>query len=422
MIEMDDGVRLRTWTAGVAGGPAVVLLHGGPGLRDYLAPVGALIEDLGLIHRYDQRGTGDSAWPGTHSPARHVRDLRLLLDAWGHERVVLAGHSYGCTLACSFLLACPERVAGLILLAGPFLEPWREAARAAERARLTHGQQVRLAELAAIEPRTEDEETEFLTLTWSTDHADRDRARAWAAASARTVRPVNYAMNAELGAAGRADPLESHVDELRALRPPATVIIGGAGDSRPAAALVRLGRQLACATVIIPDAGHHPWLEAPEQFRSALRTAVASSAEGGAGGGPAGEAVGGVLGAGDGMSACPAGNAVGRSAEGGAGGGPAGEAVGGVLGAGDGMSACPAGSAVGRSAEGGAGGGPAGEAVGGVLGAGDGMSACPAGSAVGRSADGGAGGGPAGEAVGGVLGAGDGVGGEGPAVGGGVGE
>ncbi|WP_433064043.1 alpha/beta fold hydrolase [Dactylosporangium sp. CS-033363] len=300
MIEMDDGARLRTWTAGTAGGPAVVLLHGGPGLRDYLAPVGALIEDLGTVHRYDQRGTGDSAWQGTHTLARHVRDLRLLLDAWGHERAIVAGHSYGCGLACSFLLAHPERVAGLILLAGPFLDPWREAARAAERARLTHGQLARLAELAATEVRTDAEETEFLTLTWSTDHADRDRARAWAAESARTVRPVNYAMNAELGAARRADPLESHVDELRALRPPATTIIGGAGDSRPAAALVRLGGQLGCATVIIPGAGHHPWLEAPGQFRLALRAAVAS-AHGGAAGGPAGEAVGGVLGAGDGV-------------------------------------------------------------------------------------------------------------------------
>jgi proline iminopeptidase len=81
-------------------------------------------------------------------------------------------------------------------------------------------------------------------------------------------------MNSQLNAAGRADPLESHVDELRAHRPPGAIIIGGAGDSRPADALRRLGTRLDCEVVIIADAGHCPWLEAPEQFGPTLRAAV----------------------------------------------------------------------------------------------------------------------------------------------------
>jgi len=282
MIGMDDGVRLRTWTTGspASTGTAVVMVHGGPGLPDYLGPVAAMVEDLCLVHRYDQRGTGGSLWPGEHTIARHVRDLSRLLDAWGHERVVLVGHSFGTNLAGYFTLAQPARVAGLVQIAGPFLDPWREADRAAQRARRTDEQQSRLDELQAIAARTEAEEIEFLTLSWFTDHADRERAWDWTLASARAWRPVNYSMNSQLNAATKADPLEAHVDELRELLPAGSVIIGGAGDSRPADALRRAGLRLGCEVVIIPDAGHHPWLEAPDRFAAAFRAAVSRAIQG----------------------------------------------------------------------------------------------------------------------------------------------
>lgn len=110
MIEMDDGAALRTWTVGSAIPQRlpVVMVHGGPGVPDYLAPVAEIIEDLCLLHRYDQRGTGGSGWEGEHTIARHVHDLGLLLDAWGHDQVVLLGHSFGTDLATFFLLAHPS--------------------------------------------------------------------------------------------------------------------------------------------------------------------------------------------------------------------------------------------------------------------------------------------------------------------------
>ena len=175
MIEMDDGAQLRTWTAGpvIPQRLPVVMVHGGPGGPDYLAPVAGIVGDLCLVHRYDQRGTGGSPWEGEHTIARHVQDLASLLDAWGHDRVVLTGHSFGTNMASYFLLAHPGRVAGLIQLAGPFLDPWREADLAAQRARRSDDQQARLGELDAIASRTDAEEIEYLTLSWFTDHADR---------------------------------------------------------------------------------------------------------------------------------------------------------------------------------------------------------------------------------------------------------
>jgi pimeloyl-ACP methyl ester carboxylesterase len=276
MIEMGDGARLRTWTAGsvIPQRLPLVMVHGGPGVPDYLVPVAEIVEDLCLVHRYDQRGTGGSPWEGEHTIARHVQDMASLLDAWGHDRVVLIGHSFGTNLASYFLLARPERVAGMIQLSGPFLDPWREADLAAQRARRSDEHQARLDELDAIASRTDAEEIEYLALSWFTDHADRARAWDWALAAARTRRPVNYAMNTQLNGAKKTDPLESRVDELRDLLPPDAVIIGGAGDTRPAAALRRLGARLNCEVIIIPNAGHEPWLEAPGRFAAALRAAA----------------------------------------------------------------------------------------------------------------------------------------------------
>jgi proline iminopeptidase len=73
------------------------------------------------------------------------------------------------------------------------------------------------------------------------------------------------------------DPLEDCLDELAAAVPAATVLIGGAGDPRPATALEQLGQRLNRPTVIIPKAGHEPWLEAPELFAREFRQAVLSA-------------------------------------------------------------------------------------------------------------------------------------------------
>jgi pimeloyl-ACP methyl ester carboxylesterase len=276
MITMGDGAQLRTWAAGSAhaGQLPVIMVHGGPGIPDYLAPVAETIDDLCLVHRYDQRGAGGSRWDGEHTLSRHVEDLVSLLDAWGHDRAVLVGHSFGTNLACYFLLAHPERVAGLILLAGPFLDPWREADQATQRERRSDQQRVRLEALEAVESRTDAEEIEFLALSSFTDHADRARAWDWAMQAAQTRRPLNYVMNRQVNAGKNADPLDSHVDELRDRLPPGAVIIGGEGDSRPAAALRRFGALVDREVIIIPDAGHEPWREAPERFARAFRAAV----------------------------------------------------------------------------------------------------------------------------------------------------
>lgn len=250
----------------------MVLLHGGPGLPDYLGQVASMIDDLTVVHRYDQRGVGGSPWKGHHTVERHLQDLDDLLDGWGYGRVTLVGHSYGTDLAARYCLRRPDRLTGLVLLAGPFVGAWRDSDRTVRQARTTEAQRVRLAELDATQDRTDEQEEELLTLSWFPDHHDQDQAWSWASRAARTRRPVNWMMNSQTSL--DAAPLEECLDELAAVVPASTVLIGGAGDPRPAAALEQLGQRLDRPTVIIPEAGHEPWLEAPDLFEREFRQAV----------------------------------------------------------------------------------------------------------------------------------------------------
>ncbi|WP_369175003.1 alpha/beta fold hydrolase [Streptomyces sp. R28] len=275
LASMGDGAQLR-WTVlgDTTRQPPVVMLHGGPGLPDYLGDVAPMIADLAPVYRYDQRGTGQSPWRGRHSLARHVDDLAALLDAWDVPKAVLIGHSYGTDLASRFCLTHSDRVAAMLLMCGPFVGDWRTGYRAERDRRMSAAQQKRLRELEELPHRTEEQEVELLTLAWFTDHADPVRRWDWAARGARERRPVNWAMNRELGKAGHTDPLDDHLAELRACLPSRTELIGGCDDPRPLAALESLARRLALPLTRVESAGHEPWLEQPDAVRAHLRRFV----------------------------------------------------------------------------------------------------------------------------------------------------
>jgi proline iminopeptidase len=136
-----------------------------------------------------------------------------------------------------------------------------------------------LRALANLSQRTEEQEVELLTLSWFTDHADPARGRGWAARDARERRPVNWAMNAELGADGGADPLDRHVDALRACLPARAELLAGTDDPRPVSVLASLAQRLGVPLTRIEDAGHEPWLEQPAAVSAHLRRFVREAAQ-----------------------------------------------------------------------------------------------------------------------------------------------
>jgi pimeloyl-ACP methyl ester carboxylesterase len=96
-------------------GPALLLLHGGPALTDYMDMLAPELDGWRAI-RYQQRGLPPSAETGPFTVEQHVADAVAVLDELGVDRAVMLGHSWGGHLALHLAVAHPGRVAGLIIV------------------------------------------------------------------------------------------------------------------------------------------------------------------------------------------------------------------------------------------------------------------------------------------------------------------
>ncbi|WP_037329541.1 alpha/beta fold hydrolase [Saccharothrix sp. NRRL B-16314] len=110
-----DGTRIRLWRT-EADGPDVLLSPG-------LGAVPTLWPELpaARVHSWYHRGTMASdrpADPGRIGVDDHVADALAVLDDGGVERCVVMGWSMGVTVAAALALRHPERVSGLMLVAG----------------------------------------------------------------------------------------------------------------------------------------------------------------------------------------------------------------------------------------------------------------------------------------------------------------
>ena len=95
----------RLWSTVSGSGTPVILLNGGPGCDDYLAPVADLIEDFCEVVRFEPRGCGRSTWDGNYDLATVTSDIDAVRVAYGFESVVLIGHSFGPDVGLVYSLA-----------------------------------------------------------------------------------------------------------------------------------------------------------------------------------------------------------------------------------------------------------------------------------------------------------------------------
>jgi pimeloyl-ACP methyl ester carboxylesterase len=250
-------------------GPPLLLLHGGPGLTDYMSALGAEIRGWRAIS-YQQRGLAPSTLSGPFTIESHVADAIAVLDELGIEQAVVLGHSWGGHLALHLALAAPDRVTGLVLVdslgaagdggvvemgqhLGERLLPENVGAYTAVSERL-----------GGPEP-TEDDMTESLRLLWPGYFAD-----------PAAILPFSPDWRLSFAAyAGTFGSVAEHLSggfaaKLAGIGVPAVLVLG-AKSPMP----VSQGEQTAALlpdaeVMIVPDAGHLPWVERPGCVADAL--------------------------------------------------------------------------------------------------------------------------------------------------------
>jgi pimeloyl-ACP methyl ester carboxylesterase len=274
-----DGTKLCYTEVG--SGPPLLCLPGGPGrAAAYLEDLGGLSADRTLV-LLDSRATGRSEVPADPATLRFDRladDVEALREHLALERAEVLAHSAGTLVAQSWASAHPERVAALLLVtpsgvlqgsnrtdvadivAARANEPWypdaREALDALEAAPRSQQQML----MRAVRP--------FFYGRWDADtqtHAE----------SADT----QVSKRAELGfRPAREEDVDvpALLAGLEAVRVP-VLVVGGERDALTGVAAVHAVAASfpSAQTVVVPRAGHFPWVDEPAAFAEAVRVFLA---------------------------------------------------------------------------------------------------------------------------------------------------
>jgi proline iminopeptidase len=123
-LAVGDGHEIYVESVGREGGVPAVYLHGGPGSG--CQPDHRRLFDPERFQAilFDQRGAGRSRPKGgskggrEHNTLPHlIADMEMIREKFGFERWIVAGGSWGATLALAYAQAHPQRVSGLVLRA-----------------------------------------------------------------------------------------------------------------------------------------------------------------------------------------------------------------------------------------------------------------------------------------------------------------
>lgn len=258
---------LAGWTAG--DGPGLMLVHGGPGLSDYMSMLAAETTAWRTIG-YQQRGIPASVTGGPFTVDQHVCDALDVLDAQAEEPVVLVGHSWGGYLALQIALAAGDRVRGVLVVdgLGSTGDGGSSALGAELRRRLARRDRDRSDEIDARlsgPDATDEDALESLRLLWPGYFADPPTAPAL---------PEGMRLSLACASGSAMSAMEdlgsgSFAERLAAISVPVSVMVA---DRSPMP--VEVGEETAriagAELTVVEGAGHLPWLEQPGCVATAL--------------------------------------------------------------------------------------------------------------------------------------------------------
>ena len=262
------GGSIVAWQAG--GGPDALILHGGPGLSDYTAPLAAELGDGFRVLRYQQRGLAPAPVSGPFDVERHVADAIAVLDAAEIERAYVVGHSWGGHLALHLAVGHPDRVLGLVAVDPLGAVPDGGASDLGENlaVRIPPAQAARARELderALAGLGTAEEALESLSIVWPGYFAKPEHAPP--------MPPLEISADCY---AGTFRSILWHFEHktlergLPSLRTPTALVLGAASPIPPEHGIATAALIPGARYRIESDCGHFPWLERPGSVREAL--------------------------------------------------------------------------------------------------------------------------------------------------------
>jgi pimeloyl-ACP methyl ester carboxylesterase len=255
-----------------AGAPPALLLHGGPGLSDYLESLADELDGVVTTARYQQRGISPSLTTGSRDVERHVEDAVAVLDALGWDRAIVIGHSWGGYLAFHFGVSHPERLLGVVSIdpLGAVGDGGLADFQKRLTAQLTPVQRQRHEYLDLLEKPTTAQREEDLRILWPYYFGDPAKAAPY-----RRLRFDSAATDTWASIIGHAEAgtLEKALPTLAA---PLVVIHGEESPIPIAAAAATVGLAPNGRLVAIPGVGHWAWLEQPGVVRQEVQRLVES--------------------------------------------------------------------------------------------------------------------------------------------------
>ncbi len=274
-LTTSDGRRLAYRRLG--SGPTLVCHPGGPGSSGrYFGDLEGLDRDLTLV-LVDPRGTGGSDRPADARGYRleeYAADLEELRAHLGLEQIKLLGHSHGGFVAMVYAAEYPERVDRLVLL-GTLARFSPEQRAAKERAMAARADDPAYSDArAARQARdaqafADDRElAEFLAREaplYFARYGERERTYVESMLSDGLNTDALRFFNDEIAPTFDLRP------SLARISAPTLVITGGDDYMASPVSADEIAAGIAGArTVILPNAGHFPFVEAPDPFRVAI--------------------------------------------------------------------------------------------------------------------------------------------------------
>jgi proline iminopeptidase len=245
-------------------GPPALVLHGGPGLPDYMAGCAAELGGVFSTIRYSQRGVPPTTVGPPYTVETHVADAIAVLDGLGVGRAWITGHSWGGHLALHIAVAHPERVEGVVCIStlGATLDVLPDFRENLLRP-LPPDRRAWLAEVDAREEAgtaTKAESLQAFTTVWPSYFADSTAVPPFPFEELGDGNPETFA---SIGQHCERRTLEDGLPNVRAR----TLFVHGTDDPLPVRTASDTAALMPNATIVLLEGcGHFPWLEQPGEL------------------------------------------------------------------------------------------------------------------------------------------------------------